>query len=288
MPQRTDIEWCDYSSNPIKFDRPDGKRVNFCVPVSPGCVNCYASAITRRYCGTESLYKQGNLKDHAVVIHERELKHMLTFRPAAPDGFKNNRSRPTVFVGDMTDLFGPWVPDLMLDQLFTVMALRSDVDWLVLTKRPERAADYLSRPFPNIWIGTSVEDQKRFDERVPQLLRIPAAVRFLSCEPLLERIDLSLRAFVPPCPDAPLIHWVIAGGESGPRSRRCETDWLASIVDQCAAADVPCFVKQLGTNTNHPTHAFKGNAVADWPANLKVRQIPNPRNPRPAERIHAS
>jgi protein gp37 len=188
-----------------------------------------------------------------------------------------------IFVDSMSDLFHPDVPFEYIDQVFLTMGEAHWHTFQVLTKRPERMASYMSEhwypeaegagiasltrdgPLPNVWLGTSVEDQQRADERIPHLLRTPAAVRFLSCEPLLGPVDLA-RWVRPPehgtivftsepethpegsgvTIETDLIQWVIAGGESGPNARPCDVAWLRSIRDQCRDAGVPVFVKQLG------------------------------------------
>jgi len=185
----------------------------------------------------------------------------------------------------MTDMFGEWVPDEWIDKCWAVMNLTPQHTHQVLTKRPERMAEYLdgtvphghvlsrrmsaiieagdALPFPpddqrkgvyqlappNIWLGTSAENQETFDERVPHLTSTPAAVHFLSLEPLLGPIDL--RGWFPdPDPDPrgcrSAISLAIVGGESGPGARPCHVDWIRSIVQQCRAAKVACFVKQIG------------------------------------------
>ena len=170
-----------------------------------------------------------------------------------------------VFVCDMCDLFHTDVQDEMVDQVFAVFALRQDVTWQVLTKRPERMAAYLhSHPkylVANVWLGVSVENQELADDRIPYLLQCPAAVRFLSCEPLLGRVGLSPHL-------ERQIDWVIVGGESGPMARPCEVDWMRSIIQQCDLADVPCFVKQLGGRKD------KRSNPNQWPEDLRVRQFP--------------
>ena len=183
----------------------------------------------------------------------------------------------------MTDIFGDWVPFELLDRLFAVFALRPDITFQVLTKRPERMAEYLLTrfrtarvseracmmgtadqraslvepnfrpwPFPNVWLGCSVENQQAADERIPHLLKCPAAVRFLSVEPMIgpvEFSDVSQRS------DALAqlgkkalsgIDWTIVGGESGHGARPMHPDWTRSIRDQCKAAGVAFFFKQWG------------------------------------------
>lgn len=129
---RTSIEWTDFSSNLIKFRDPDGKVVHGCVKVSPGCANCYASAISKRFSGGE--FTASRQKTLTPFFDEEEARRIL-------------RSRATgkkVFVGDMTDAFGEWVPDWMLDRMFAVFALRPDLTFQVLTKRPERMRAYFT------------------------------------------------------------------------------------------------------------------------------------------------
>lgn len=148
-------------------------------------------------------------------------------------------------------------------------------------------------PLPNCWLGTSVEDQRAADERIPHLLDAPAAVRFLSCEPLLGPLDLSQwlpHSTGPAVPFAPSvlvrgsspIHWVIVGGESGPHARPCEVEWVRSLVRQCREADVGAFVKQLGFKwamQNRARHEdgsadVKGGEVRNWPEDLRLREFP--------------
>jgi len=285
---RTDIEWCDYAVGGIvRAMHPEtGKPLNMCVPVSEGCRNCYAAAITNRFHSLD--YSAQNAKAVRWFLDEKALRHALKFKAKGP--FKRGRERPAIFFGDMTDPFGEWVTDEWLDRQFAVMALRPDVDFLLLTKRPERMAEYLNAgslkvaqwadaaprdkqhearskwrvPLPNVWLGTSVERQKEADERIPHLLKCPASVRFLSCEPLMGAVDLTRVNFGVPgiqnvldCRVSEIakragidklngIDWVIVGGESGPGARPCDVAWIRSIVSQCRAADTACFVKQLG------------------------------------------
>lgn len=254
MPAKTKIEWADYTSNPIKLRKPDGSQVNACVKISEGCKNCYAESITKHYWPKAETqggkrfpgYSLPLLQRGEIVLDEREIRRMLTFKPKPP--YKSPDGRPKVFVCDMSDMYGEWVPDQMLDKLFAVFALRPDVDWLVLTKREERMADYVNelvggrrnigvasdgmwpstlasriqvasafgvrfgdgeqplRPFPNVWLGVSVENQATADERIPHLLRCPAAIHFVSYEPALGPVDFT--------PWLHALDWVIVGGES--------------------------------------------------------------------------
>jgi len=252
-----------------------------------------------------------------------------------------------VFVNSMSDLFHEDVPDGFIDYVFAVMALAPQHTFQILTKRPERMRAYLSQHdiglqwllrlnvaperhrdrwsyqaadavrwtrqgLPNVWLGVSVENQHCADERIPLLLQTPAAVRFLSCEPLIGPVDLSAWLPIETIGGVEMEtwpSWVICGGESGPKARPCDVAWVRSIVKQCHAAGVKVFVKQLGANAidiaypEHPTDAErqqwqldgwcrvtsvageswtkhprltdrKGGEIDEWPADLRVREFP--------------
>jgi protein gp37 len=290
-----------------------------CEHASPGCANCYAEKFNMAgrsaFTGTRLPYKPGHRKDVEIFLDEKKLIEPLRWQ------------RPRrIFVCSMTDLFGTFVNDETIDRIFAVMALCPQHTFQVLTKRPDRMRAYFERydaahdhncadmvadaaaallgrpgakgsdrydgagpgwPLPNVWLGTSVEDQKRADERIPHLLATPSAVRFLSCEPLLGPVDLGLeRGWCRACgkltggsifghcddPSSPCfagevlvqdwLHWIIAGGESGPRARPMHPDWARSLRDQCAAAGVPFFFKQWGEWAPHRPVAG-GNLAAD-------------------------
>jgi protein gp37 len=161
-----------------------------------------------------------------------------------------------IFVNSMSDLFHPGVPDGFIVNVLHVMARCPQHCFQVLTKRPARMRDVLSirsePTLPHVWWGVSVENQSTAEERVPLLLDTPAAVRFVSAEPMLDAIDLSpwLRG----------LDWVIVGGESGPGARPCHVHWIRSVVQQCRAAHVRCFVKQLGS-----VWAEQQVRVREWP-----------------------
>jgi protein gp37 len=144
-----------------------------------------------------------------------------------------------IFIGDMTDIFGSWVPAALLDRLFEVLAARSDVTFQILTKRPDRMLRYLhsrSWGLDHCWLGTSVEDQSVATSRLDLLMQCPAGLRFVSAEPLIGPLDIS--------PWLGDLGWVVAGGESGPNFRPMNLDWLAALVSQCQASSTPIFVKQ--------------------------------------------
>lgn len=272
MTDRTTIEWTDRTWNPVTG----------CTKVSPGCDNCYAETIAHRFAGSKA-FPNG----FDVTVHED--------RVDAPYRWK----KPSrVFVNSMSDLFHEAVPDLVLTHVFDVMEANPQHTFQVLTKRHARMRSFVRQrevlkreyaakfddcpteamrnspaarhararaatPPANIWLGVSVENQKWADIRIPALLETPAAVRFLSCEPLLGPIDLKqavrtmgserghglTASYVHAgdcCRKFHGIDWVIVGGESGPKARAIHPDWARSLRDQCASADVPFFFKQWG------------------------------------------
>ncbi len=264
---KTSIEWTrSDDGSPGETWNP----VTGCTKVSSGCKHCYAERVfPRPYPGR---------KFTDVRCHPERLEQPLRWR-------KPRR----VFVNSMSDLFHEDVPDEFILDVFTIMAIASSHTFQVLTKRPRRMLDFLEKhdvediynqwysfdggprevyswPLHNVWLGISCEDQATADERIPLLLQTPAAVRFLSCEPLLgairlDHIDADAAGhdwcqvnaltgrhtdMARPCPDVPSINWVIAGGESGPHARPMHPDWVRSLRDQCVTAGVPFFLKQWG------------------------------------------
>lgn len=247
----TKIEWTDATWNPLRATA-QGKvsRGWACVKVSPGCANCYAESMNRRFGPGQDYTREGlrAVKPHVDVV---ELEKPLRWR-------KPRR----VFVCSMTDLFGDWVTDHEILRVFSTMAAAKQHTFQVLTKRAERMQEFCTAlnersrrpiawsqwPLPNVWMGVSAEDQPCADERIEQLQSTPAAVRWLSLEPLLGPIKLrvSCPPVFRPILRSDRVGWVVVGGESGPLARPCEVSWARSIVRQCREASVPCFVKQLG------------------------------------------
>ncbi|MDE2745455.1 MAG: phage Gp37/Gp68 family protein [Chloroflexota bacterium] len=215
--QRSSIEWTEATWNPVTG----------CTQISPGCAHCYALTFAERFRG--------------VPGHPYENGFDLQLRPDRLDQPLRWRKPRTIFVNSMSDLFHPDVPEDYIQQVFEVMESASHHRFQVLTKRSERLAELApSLPWPsNVWMGVSVENQ-RFTCRADDLREVPAIVRFLSCEPLLGPLDLDLHE----------IHWVIAGGESGPGARAMDPDWVRGVRDQCANANVPFFFKQWGAYDN--------------------------------------
>lgn len=360
---KTPIEWTDYSVNPFKMRMPDGTLINVCIHKSDGCRNCYAEMIVRRWWKKEwgefPGYTAALLKLGTPVLVEEELQAVLRLSNRIAKG-KADPNENKLFWNDMTDEFLEFWPDEFLDKVWAVRALTPNLIHQVLTKRIDRARDYLNNaetrfrvadeilsqcdreklyelalgsqrellgetetakdyvamwPLLNVHLGVSAEDQKTADERIPLLLHTPAAVRWLSVEPLLGKIYLN---DPPPSLNRPSyfygyqnfrptdkhdIGWVVVGGESGPGARPMETAWLRSIVQQCRAASVPVFVKQLGAKPAPdipdyqsgiqpvpierlwPEHVRmagnriflndkKGGDINEWPKDLQVREFP--------------
>ena len=219
MGDKSGIEWTDATWNPVTG----------CTKVSPGCAHCYAEAITLRF-------KRGG-----PFLPGKTTIRLHSDRLDQPARWRKPRM---VFVNSMSDLFHEEVPFHFVREVFQVMEANPRHTYQVLTKRPARMlefADTRSQAWPDqVWIGVSVENQYWADKRIPLLKSVPARVRFLSCEPLLRPVDLDLEG----------IHWVIAGGESGHRSRPMDPSWVQDIRDQCIAARVPFFFKQWGGRTS--------------------------------------
>jgi protein gp37 len=359
MSANSSIQWTDATWNPVRG----------CTKVSPGCAHCYAETFAERFRGVKGHpYEQG----FDLRLVPEKLAEPLKWR-------KPRR----VFVNSMSDLFQDGVPFEFIDQAFAVMALSPQHTFQILTKRAERMREYFSEdlrqrvieagermrpsrppshwyhisdwscrtmpwPLANVWLGVSVENQHFADERIPLLLQTPAAVRFISAEPLLGPVDIGMSSatcgcckrwpsrwvkvhrevrpqfpinlmqgadkvvapagihraesnqhgalsvndmgLVPSDFDAlPSLDWVIVGGESGPGARPFDIAWARSIVKQCADAKVACFVKQLGAvpvnailgpvnpvnlRTVNAIKDRKGGDMAEWPADLRVRDFP--------------
>lgn len=267
MGDNSAIEWTTHTFNPWWG----------CAHVSPGCVNCYAEAWAKRM-GHDVFHKGG----------ERRLfgdAHWA--QPARWNARAAKVGRPArVFCASMADVFEDH-PDVAesRERLWRTIEATPMLHWQLLTKRPENIRAMVPEgwrdwPMPNVWLGTSVEDQQRADERVNMLLSVPAAVHFLSCEPLvgpveLDRVKAYNAALHGDPGDMGTIDWVIVGGESGPRSRPMDIEWAARIVSWCKEARVPVFVKQLGSKPiGCRVSDAKGGKPDEWPGALRVREFP--------------
>ena len=247
---KSKIEWTDYSWN----------FVTGCNKVSAGCKNCFAETMAKRF------WKDRKFTD--VRIDESKLK--------LPLHLKKPRM---IFVNSMSDLFHEKISFDVIDKVFEIMVGCLRHKFQILTKRPERMLRYISQTFKpqyrneymlnNIWFGVSVENQQTADERIPLLLQTPAAVRWLSIEPMLEKIDLDpAQMFMDKVRGRETIDWIVIGCESGHNRRECKIEWVESIVNQCKSTNVPVFVKQLQIN---------GKVAKDislFPSHLQIREYP--------------
>lgn len=272
------IAWTDQTWNPIRG----------CSRVSEGCRNCYAETVAARFNGPGQAYE--GLARRAANGEARWTGKIRIVDEHLEDPLRWRRPR-RVFVNSMSDLFHEDVPDEVIDKVFNVMFLATTHTFQVLTKRPERMLAYImarelaNYPIGNVWLGVSVEDQAATDARIPLLLKTPAAVRFLSVEPLLAPVDLS--RFLPGWGEGAMLHWVIVGGESGAGAREMNLTWARSIVAQCKASGVACFMKQMGArpqvtflrNGEEATVRVRfadraGSDPDEWPPDLRVREFP--------------
>ena len=290
MSDNSKIEWCTATWNPVLG----------CTRVSPGCDSCYAIVQARMRAANPNpkvaAAFAGLTEQTEARVDWTGKVNLLPERLGQPFGWKKPQ---LVFVNSLADLFHKNVPTAFIALVFAVMAGTPQHTYQVLTKQQGRmrallndpdfagmvrdamaplaeqrggeriveAIDAFALPLPNVWIGVSVEDQKRADLRIPALLNTPAAVRFLSCEPLLgpvsltEECELTLAAEERGVLDKagyPIdgLDWVICGGESGPHARPMHPDWARQLRDECQAAGVPFFFKQWG--------AFRWVAGSRW------------------------
>jgi protein gp37 len=258
----TSIEWTEATWNPVVG----------CTIATPGCTNCYAMRMAGRIeaMGTAPHYAGTTRRAHGKTVWTGKLS-------LAPDTIVTaplRRRRPTTyFVNSMGDLFHEDCPDEWIHRVFAVMAEAHQHTFQVLTKRAGRMHEYLSthqkEPLRNVWIGVSAERQKEADERIPLLLDAPAAVRFISAEPLLG--PLNIRQYV--LPTATLrspLDWVIVGGESGPRARPMDPTWVEKIRTQCDHTDAAFFFKQWGGRNKKATgRLLDGRTYDEMPLGIQ-------------------
>lgn len=286
MSENSKIEWTDHTFNPWIG----------CAKVSAGCANCYAETQDKFRSWTPEGWGKGKPRKRTSVANWKlPLKWNAGPYGLPPQicdccgqlyGFPGaclhteKLHRPRVFSASLADWLDDEVPIEWLADFLLLIAQTPNLDWLLLSKRPENFKARLEAAYsapgmgsekknadwiwhwangygcvpPNVWIGTTVENQEMAEQRIPQLLRIPAKVRFLSCEPLLSELDFYQASLAWPnethpwknCPVLHGIHWVIVGGESGPNARPVNPDWVRSLRNQCETAKVAFFFKQWG------------------------------------------
>lgn len=276
MGEATKIAWTDHTFNPWLG----------CAKVSAGCRNCYAEQLVEKRMG---LRRWGNSPRVRTKGPWREVPQWHAQSAAE---VKGGRRRRRVFCASLADVFedAPGLDEIRAD-LWHLIEACDALDWQLLTKRPENIkrmvpTEWLARPRAHVWFGTSCEDQKTADVRVPLLLQTPAAVRFLSCEPMLGPIalrfvdrhaiqeddscadwcDACARRRYAAVPQDAAINWVIAGGESGPGFRPMRIEWAKSLRAQCRAAGVAFFFKQVSASRPGQGENALGEVVQEFPA----------------------
>jgi len=325
MGANSKIQWTHHTFNPWRG----------CQKIAAGCAHCYADDLSARNPGVLGVFGPEDKGGRRVVASEAMWSKPLLWdrwaRVGVLDGDENTHIEPyrgRVFCASMADAFEDWQGPMMApgkqplilgpnflassgtrlmmghvrERLFRLIDATPNLDWLILTKRPEN----VRRMWPgsecrqNVWLGTSIATQKDANANVPTLLSLRglAAVVFLSVEPLIARVDLH-EAGATHCDERQGVDWVIAGGESGPQARPCRLDWLRLVIDRCREWDcgpaIPCFVKQLGSHVvgclkerlemmgeesdadalvRWKLRDSKGGDPAEWPEDLRVREFP--------------
>ncbi len=266
MVANSKIEWTHHTFNPWWG----------CVKVSPGCTHCYADTFAKRVG-----QKVWGADSPRRFFGDKHWDEPLKWDAAA----KKAGERRRVFCASMADVFE--ARDDLVEprlRLWSLIERTPNLDWLLLTKRPENIAGH-RYPTANVWLGTTCEDQRRADERIPRLLAAPAAVHFLSVEPLIERVDVLGPRARGADTNVAGIDWIIVGGESGHGARPLELWWIRSLIAQGRDLGAAVFVKQLGAR---PIAAVlhdeaipldgitdpKGGDMAEWPHDLQIRQFP--------------
>ena len=259
MGKETGIAWTDHTFN----------AWHGCEKVSPACTNCYAEAQSIRF-GFQIWGKTAPRRffgpKHWNEPHRWDIE-------AKVDGVRRR-----VFVNSMSDTFEDRRDlDRPREQLWDLIDSCSGLDFLLLTKRPENILRMIPTAWRtsgpvNVWYGTTVENQEQVERRIPELVKIPARIRFLSCEPLLGPLNLELAL------GFGAIHWVIAGGESGLHSRPTMQTWIEKLRDDCSTTRVAFFLKQLGQHfaKEYGLQDIKGGDPGEWPDDLRIQQFPDP------------
>lgn len=269
MSKNTNIEWCHHTFNPWIG----------CAAISPGCTNCYAAAWAKR-CG----------RDFSERTRTKTWGDPIKWNADHEMFYAEHGCRQRVFCASLADVFDNAVDPQWRVDLFELIEKTPNIDWLLLTKRIgnvmamiEDACQCIDHgegwqsmwaqgQWPaNVWLGATIVNQEEADRDIPKLLDVPARIRFLSIEPLLSHVDLTpMFEYRADVWNDTGVHWVIAGGESGPGARPMHPDFARSLRDQCAAAGVPFFMKQLSGE--------KGKPIKDiylFPSDLQVREYPN-------------
>ena len=261
MGERTEIAWTDSTFNPWVG----------CQKVSPGCDHRYAESWSDRYRFTE--WGPHGARRRTSPAKWREPRKWN----AEAEAFEREHGRRRrVFCASLADWLDNQAPPAWRADLLALIDATPDLDWLMLTKRPENARKLVPDAWwgrPHVWFGVTAEDQAHFDHRWPIAAKIPARLHFVSYEPAIGPLDI--RAHGAPYPD-----WIIYGGESGAGAREAETEWAHAAIEQCREVGSPVFVKQLGRNPRAAAGPLrlrdraKGGDLEEWAPELRVREFP--------------
>ena len=245
MAETTLIQWTDATFNPWWG----------CTAIAPGCDHCYAQSLDKRtggdHWGANKAYK---------VMSDNNWKNPLRWERKAEAFFKEHGRKRRVFTASMSDVFDKSAPDGQRERLWNTIRATPSLDWQILTKRPSNALKMLpddwGNGYSNVWVGATVENAKHGIPRIDWLREIPAVLRFLSIEPLLEDLpELNLDG----------IHWVIVGGESGGKARPMKKEWVLNIRNQCLQQNVTFFFKQWGAIVGKGGCELDGYEIKEWP-----------------------
>ena len=240
MGENSKIEWTEHTFNPWVG----------CQKVSPGCDHCYAEAMMDHRFGRVKWGPKGE----RIRTSDANWCKPRQWAKAA------NGSRPRVFCASLADIFDNQVPVEWRTDLFNLIAATPELDWLLLTKRPENFARMFPRGhWPNIWLGATCEDQENYDRRWPLLRAIDAKVRFISYEPALGPLSIGDHDYVP--------HWIICGGESGTGARMMDPSWARAIRDECASEGIAFFLKQMTSKKPIPDDLL----IRQFPISTRTR-----------------
>lgn len=266
MGEITRIAWCDATFNPWIG----------CLRVSPACDRCYAAALSWRYG-----WRDGEGRDLWNTGAERKRTSSAYWR--APMRWNQcaqaEGRRRRVFCASIADVFDNKAPASWRSDLWSLIGSTRALDWFLLTKRPQNIRHMLpadwGEGWPHVWLGTTTENQQEAERRIPHLVAIPAAARFLSVEPMLEPVDVAPWLASPSGDGKAPISWIILGGESGGGARLMHPDWVRALRDQVRGAGARLFVKQIGSNhALWPGVTGKGEDPGQWPADLWVQDLP--------------
>ncbi len=267
---KTTINWADYTFNPW----------HGCTEVSAGCDNCYAAALDRRHLHSEKEHWGPGVE--RLIMNASIWEQPLAWNRKA---LREGAGRPRVFCASMADWADKEAPDGQRAKLWNIIRQTPALDWLLLTKRPQNVLKYLpddwGNGYSNVWLGVTCENRRQGVPRLEILRKIPARVRFVSFEPLLEDLStLNLKG----------IHWAILGGETGGSARPIAVEWVRSLLNQCRSCGVEAWVKQLGrcpmvghepliVRDEDGKRDLKGDDPTTWPTSLyalDVRALPIP------------